>query len=110
MKITTIGQAKAYDAAKHFGMKGYRLQGGPISPFKDQVGLSVFEPGGGAELSASASDRVYIIASGEMTLITGAQEYVLREFDSCFIPAGEERSLVNKGILPVVLFTIIAQA
>lgn len=107
MKITTRNHAPSYDAPKHFNMRGYRLQGGEISPFPDQVGLSVFDPGGGADLGASAVDRVYVVASGEIAVTVDGQEHVLREFDSCFIPAGEERALLNKGILPVILITVI---
>ena len=91
-------------------MRGYRLQGGEISPFPDQVGLSVFDPDGGAQLSSSAVDRVYVVVSGEITVTVDGREHVLREFDSCFIPAGEERALLNKGILPVILITVIPAA
>jgi len=107
MQITRKGEAAAYEAPKHFGMRGWRLQGGEASPFGTQVGLSVFDAGGGAELSASGVDRVYVVASGELTVTVDGVEQTLREFDSCFIPAGEHRSLLNRCPLPAVLITVI---
>ena len=107
MHITRRDDILPYEAPKHFDMLGYRMQGGEASAFKDQVGLSIFQPGGGAELSASAVDRVYVVASGAIAVTTNGQEQVLSEFDSCFIPAGEARELRNKGLLPATLITII---
>jgi quercetin dioxygenase-like cupin family protein len=93
-------------AARHSAC-GYRVQGGDVSPFQTQVGVSVFEPGGGAELSASSVDRVYVVAAGEMVITIDAKEHTLHAFDSCFIPAGEARAMLNKGVLPAVLVTVI---
>lgn len=109
MIILRGNDATAYDAPRHFGMRAYRLHGGDIDAFKDQVGLSVFDPGGGAEHGASTADRVYIVVTGEMTVTSDGKEHILAAHDSCYIPAGEERSLMNNGILPVILITIIAQ-
>jgi quercetin dioxygenase-like cupin family protein len=108
MHVTARDQVIPYDAPKHFSMTGYRLQGGDVSAFRDQVGLSFFAPGGGAEHSASNADRVYVLVSGELVVTTQGQKTVLREFDSCYIPAGQERSLANESSLPAVIVTIIA--
>lgn len=110
MHLTRMSEAPAYDAPRHYGMHGYRVQGGEISPFGSQVGVSVFAPGGGAEASASPVDRVYVVAVGEIVLTSGGIDHTLREFDSCFIPAGEERALANRATLPAILITVIPKA
>lgn len=110
MLVTSILEARPYDAPRHFGVRGYRLQGGDASPFASLVGLSIFEPGGGAELSASGVDRVYVVASGAITVTVDGVETLLRECDSCFIPAHEERSLRNRGVLPCVMVTVVPKA
>jgi len=110
MHVTPFLDAQPYDAPRHFGMRGYRLQGGEASAFGAQVGLSVFEPGGGADLSSSGVDRVYVVASGEITITVSGTETLLRECDSCFIPAGEARALRNHGVLPCVMITVISKS
>lgn len=110
MRVTPILDAQPYDAPRHFGVRGYRLQGGEVSPFGTQVGLSVFEPGGGAELSSSGVDRVYVVVSGAITIAVAGTETLLRECDSCFIPAGEARAIRNHGLLPCVMITVIPRA
>ena len=110
MHVTAIIDAQPYEVPRHFGMRGYQLQGGDASPFGSKVGLSVFEPGGGAELSASGVDRVYVVASGEITVTVNGTETLLRACDSCFIPAGEPRSIQNRGVLPCVMITVIPTA
>jgi mannose-6-phosphate isomerase-like protein (cupin superfamily) len=107
MHVTRINEAKPYDAPRHFGMRGFRVQGGDVSAFGTQVGVSIFEPGGGAEMCASQVDRVYIVAHGEITVTVGGEATVLRALDSCFIPAGETRALRNRGVVPAVMITVI---
>lgn len=107
MQVTKIELARAYDAPKHFGMRGCRVQGGDISPFPVQVGVSIFEPLGGAELSASTVDRVYLVNSGAISVTVDGVVHQLGPLDSCFIPAGQERSIVNSGVVPAVLVTMI---
>jgi quercetin dioxygenase-like cupin family protein len=110
MHVTQREHAQAYEAPRHFGMQGYRLQGGDASGFKSQVGLSEFQPGGGAELSAAALDRVYVVTCGELTVTVDDQAHVLRAYDSCFIPAGQPRAIANNGIVVAVVITIISSA
>ncbi|MCK9512437.1 MAG: cupin domain-containing protein [Pigmentiphaga sp.] len=107
-RITPISDAPRYVAPRHFDMDSWRLQGGDASAFGCQVGLSVFHPGGGAEHGASTVDRVYVVTAGEITLTMAGEDRTLRAYDSCFIPAGQARSLKNHGVLAATLITIIA--
>ena len=98
MEVTRISDAQSYVAPGHFGMLPLRLHGGPGSALADaSVGLSHFEPGGGASLSKSGADRVYVVLEGTIHVETGGQPVDLGPLDSCFIPAGEERLVENRS-------------
>ena len=97
MDVKRIADAKKYEATKHWDMTALRLQGLEASPTKKvTVGLSYFLPGGGAENSASALERVYVVVDGEVSVTVGGKETKLGPLDSCHIPPGEERAIVNK--------------
>ena len=110
MNVTRISEAKPYDAKGHFGMTALRLQGLEATPIQAfSVGLSHFLPGGGAEMSGSNVERVYFVLSGEIVVVTEAGEVTLTAMDSCGIPAGERRAVVNRGNLPASLLVVVAR-
>ena len=97
-KITRKNEAYTYEAPGHFDVRTTRLhdpkdvnQGGIT------MGLSHFLPGGGAGPDASPLEKVYVILSGEMTVIVDGKETVLNVMDSCTIPGGEVREIINRG-------------
>jgi mannose-6-phosphate isomerase-like protein (cupin superfamily) len=59
--------------------------------------VSHFLPGGGAGPDASPTEKVYYVLTGELTLIAGGNETVLKANDSCFIGPNERREIVNRG-------------
>ncbi len=99
MKVTRFAEAKPYEAPKHYDMRGLRLQGWDVSDSANfWVGLSQFLPGGGAEMDSSPLEKVYVVQSGEVTIILeNGEETVLGPNDSCFIGPNEAREIVNKG-------------
>jgi mannose-6-phosphate isomerase-like protein (cupin superfamily) len=109
MHVTRYAQAVAYEARGHFNMTGLRLQGMEVSPSKDfWVGLSHFLPAGGAESSASNAEKVYVVLSGEITVVTDEGESTLGPLDSCFLAAGERRSIINRSNLPAAMVVIMS--
>ena len=97
MHVTRLSDAKPYDAARHFNMIGLRLQGFDASPTENfWVGLSHFLPGGGAESAASPLERIYVVVSGAVTVVTDAGETMLGPLDSCHLAPGEKRSIINR--------------
>ena len=56
-----------------------------------------FLPGGGAGPDASPTEKVYYVLAGELTLIAGGKETVLKANDSCFIGPNESREIINRG-------------
>jgi quercetin dioxygenase-like cupin family protein len=106
--VTRLADAKTYEAPKHFGMSAFRLQGYDASPTQSfSVGLSHFLPGGGAEMSASPLERVYVVLSGEVTVRTSEGATVLKAMDSCHLASGEARSVVNATNLPASMLVIM---
>lgn len=97
MKITRFKDAKPYEAPKHYDMRGLRLQGfSEDGPGFAWTGMSHFLPGGGAGMDAGTLDRIYVVLSGEITIqLADGTEHVLETHDSCFIPGGESRAIVN---------------
>ncbi|MDR3497016.1 MAG: cupin domain-containing protein [Ancalomicrobiaceae bacterium] len=97
MLLKRFADAKPYEAPNHRGVVGLRLQGfEPDGPVNQWVGLSQFLPGGGAGPDSTPFEKVYVVLDGEMTVIVGGEESVLRKFDSCTIRAGEVREIVNR--------------
>ncbi|GIX15127.1 MAG: cupin [Paracoccaceae bacterium] len=98
MHVKRFEDARPYEAPNHFGVVGLRLQGfeegGPTNQW---VGLSQFLPGGGAGPDSSPLEKVYVVLEGEMTVIAGGREVVLRKYDSCTIAPGEERKIENRS-------------
>ncbi|MEM8852058.1 MAG: cupin domain-containing protein [Pseudomonadota bacterium] len=98
MRTKRFSEAQPYQAPNHRGVVGLRLQGHePGGPQNQWVGLSQFLPGGGAGPDATPFEKVYIVLDGEMTVRAGGEESVLRRYDSCTIPAGEERTIENRA-------------
>lgn len=104
MEVRRIGEAQPYEAPGHFDMRGLRLQGLEASPAeKLWVGLSNFLPGGGAEMEATPTEKVYVVVEGEVTVTTEGGEAVLGRFDSCYLAAGEARAIENRTNLPALM-------
>lgn len=109
MHITRYTDAKPYDAKGHFEMVGLRLQGFEASPSENfWVGLSHFLPGGGAESSASNAEKIYVVLSGEITVITSDGESTLGPMDSCYLAGGERREVINRSNTPAAMLVIMS--
>ena len=98
MQAKHLSDAKPYDAPNHRGYSSLRLFGLDAGgPKQFTVGVSHFLPGGGAGPDASPTEKVYYVLAGELTLIVGGNEIVLKANDSCFIGPNERREIVNRG-------------
>jgi quercetin dioxygenase-like cupin family protein len=98
MEVKRFAEAKAYEAPNHRGYSSLRLFGLDAGgPKQFIVGLSHFLPGGGAGPDASPTEKVYVVLSGQLTVIAAGKETVLHPNDSCFIAPNESREIVNRG-------------
>jgi mannose-6-phosphate isomerase-like protein (cupin superfamily) len=109
MQITRLGEARRYDAPKHFDMRSLRLQGFDASAADFAwTGLSYFLPGGGAEMDAGPIGKIYVVLEGEITIALGdGSSHVLGRLDSCFIPAGEARAIRNAGNVVAAMLVVM---
>ena len=98
MQVKRFADAKPYEAPNHRGCGPLRLFGAEAGGTQTLiVGVSHFLPGGGAGPDASPTEKVYYVLAGELTLIAGGNETVLKANDSCFIGPNERREIVNRG-------------
>lgn len=110
MHVTRLADARPYDAKNHHNMMGLQLQGNGASASEIMTcGLSYFLPGGGATMSPSVAERIYIVVEGEIVLIGRDAEHVMNPLDSCWIPAGEERAIENRSNKPATMIVMIAK-
>ncbi|MDR3375812.1 MAG: cupin domain-containing protein [Ancalomicrobiaceae bacterium] len=97
MHLKRFAEAKPYEAPNHHGVVGLRLQGfEPNGPANQWIGLSQFLPGGGAGPDSTPFEKVYVVLDGEIAVIVAGEECVLGKYDSCTIPPGEVREIVNR--------------
>jgi quercetin dioxygenase-like cupin family protein len=98
MEVTRAADAPTYEPPRHHDVTALRLQGFDASGTTlFWVGLSHFEPGGRAERDASATEKVYVVLDGELTVTTDDSEAVLGPLDSCYLARGESRAVENRS-------------
>jgi quercetin dioxygenase-like cupin family protein len=109
MEIKHLGDAKPYEAPNHRGYCSLRLFGLDAGgPKQFTVGVSHFLPGGGAGPDASPPEKVYYVLEGELTVIVGGKETVLKKNESCFIGPNESREIVNRTNNVCTIFVAVA--
>jgi len=98
MQVKRLADAKTYDAPNHRGCTPLRLFGAEAGGTQTLiVGVSHFQPGGGAGPDASPPEKVYYVLAGELTVIVDGKETVLKKNDSCVIGPNENREIINRG-------------
>ena len=98
MQVKRFSEAKPYEAPNHRQYSSLRLFGAEAGGTQALIaGVSHFLPGGGAGPDASPPERVYFVLAGELTVIVGGKETVLKKYDSCVIGPNESREIVNRG-------------
>lgn len=111
MEITRAYAITAYEAPRHHAMTAFTLQGKDITANEHfWVGLSLFLPGGGAERASSATEKVYVVLEGEITVVTDDGETALGPMDSCRIAPGEARTIENRSHDVAKMLVISANA
>ena len=111
MHVTHFADAKRYETKGHFEMAGLMLQGGAASKTSGVfLSLSYFLPAGGADRSASPTEKFYIVLEGAVTIITDGGEHTLGPMDSCHLEPGEARAIVNKGNTVAHMLVVVCPA
>ena len=111
MQVKRFSEIKGYDAPNHRACATLRVFGAEAGGSQSLiVGVSHFLPGGGAGPDASPPEKVYFVLEGELTVIFGGKETVLKKHDSCFIGPNENREIVNRGNEVCSILVAIAPA
>jgi mannose-6-phosphate isomerase-like protein (cupin superfamily) len=114
MKKVEIKDVRSYSAPGHFDMAAFRLQGKEETGIRTfWVGKSYFLPGGGADWAYeenSPNEKVYCILSGEMTVKSKDETFVLKAGDSLYIGPNEGREMKNEGREVCEVLVIVAYA
>jgi quercetin dioxygenase-like cupin family protein len=111
MKLVKKNQGQPPKAAKrHFIQSGVTKVSEEDGAKRLHVSVSHFLPGGGSEMYASPTERVYFGMSGAL-LIKGKKgdEYLLEEGDTLFLPPGEERAISVAGNDPATMLVVIVK-
>ena len=111
MHVKRFADAKPYDAPNHRNYTSLRLFGAEAGGTKGLVfGYSHFLPGGGAGPDASPPEKVYYVLEGELTVIVGGKETVMKKNDSCYIGPNESREIINRTNEVCTIFVAVANA
>jgi len=98
MLVKRFKDAKPNEAPNHRHYKSLRVFGAEMGGSQTLIfGISHFLPGGGAGPDASPPEKVYYVLAGELTLIAGGKQTVLKANDACFIGPNESREIVYRG-------------
>ena len=109
MLVKRLAEAKPYEAPNHRHYCSLRLFGAEAGGTQTLItGVSHFLPGGGAGPDASPPEKVYFVLAGELTVIVGGKETVLKKNDSCVIGPNEYREIVNRGSEVCTILVAIA--
>ncbi len=111
MKLIKKDQGQPPKQAKqHFLQSGVTKVSQEDGSRRLHVSVSHFLPGGGAEMYASPTERVYYGLSGVLMMRgKNKDEYLLGPGDTLYIPPGEERSIEVVGTEPATMLVIIVK-
>lgn len=109
LRIIKANDGNVYEAPNHFNMWGIRKFGTPEGAKAVSVSVSEFLPNGGATLSASDKERIYVVLRGSITVKSERGEaFTLAEEDMIYIAPGEKREMSVNGIYAARVLVIIA--
>jgi quercetin dioxygenase-like cupin family protein len=109
MKLIKADEGQRYEAAHHFNYWSMNKVSPDNLSQRLNIGVSYFLPGGGAEISSSALERVYYCLEGEITVRGKNEEHQLKSGDMIYIASGEERSFQVSNNTPAAILVIMSK-
>jgi len=58
-------------------------------------------------MDATPLEKVYVVVDGEVTVTTDDSEVTLKSLDSCHLPPGQARSIVNRTNRPASMLVVM---
>ena len=111
MLIRSLADGISFDAPNHRNVLGSILQTVPDAHgTQSVVCFSQYLPGGGAGPDSTPFDKLYVVLNGQLKITAGGQDRLLGPMDSCLIPAGEVRDIVNPTKNVVSLLVVLLSA
>jgi quercetin dioxygenase-like cupin family protein len=108
LKLIKANDGSVYEAPNHFHMWGIRKFGPPEGAKVVNVSISEFLPNGGATMSASDKERIYVVLRGSITLKGENNDtYTANEEDMIYIAPGEKREMVVNGICAARVLVVV---
>lgn len=112
MKVVKSDELVQYNPKGHFKCLARRAHSNELTDTRYlTIGLSKFEPQGGAEASpvADGMELVYYIVENEMTITCEGSEVTLKAGDSVAFKSGEVRSAINNSDKDSYMLVIAAK-
>jgi quercetin dioxygenase-like cupin family protein len=108
MKLVKIGEGSFYDAPGHTNCSCMNKLFAGKDTKKTTVAVSHFLPDGGATLSSSPKERVYVVLAGRIQ-VNGkdGEEYILEARHMIYIAPNEERAFKVLGSEPASILVIL---
>ena len=111
MRLVKATEGEYYDAKNHYGIWGVKKVYDTEGAGNLSISISEFLPNGGALLTASVKDRVYMVLRGTMDVLgENGERFSMEENDMIFIPAGEKREIKVTGSVACRILVIIVKA
>lgn len=107
MKVVRIGDGNLYDAPGHYNCSSMTKFVMGEDTKRTSVGVSHFLPEGGATMSSSPKERVYVVITGRITVFGHDEEHHLHERQMIYIPPHVERGFKVLGTEPASILVIL---
>jgi quercetin dioxygenase-like cupin family protein len=108
MKVVKIGEGTFYDAPGHTNCSCMNKLFAGQDTKRTTIAVSHFLPDGGATMSSSPKERVYVVLAGRIQVNgTGGEEHVLEARHMIYIAPGEDRSFKVLGSEPASILVIL---
>ena len=108
MKVIKDDEGVPYEGKGHFNCWNLRKLASGTDSKRISASMTHFLPNGGAEMSSSDKERVYLCISGSLMLKgKNNDEYYLEPGDMIYIGPDEERSVEVIGTEPATILVFI---
>jgi mannose-6-phosphate isomerase-like protein (cupin superfamily) len=107
MKVVRIGEGSFYDAPGHFNCSCMNKLFSGQDTKRTTIAVSHFLPDGGATMSSSPKERVYVVLTGRIQVSGKDEEHILEARHMIYIAPNEERAFKVMGSEPASILVIL---